>query len=227
MDIDYKNYHTTRLIRNKKHQVVWKCLCELFFDKLVMSPTNSRVLDLGAGYGEFINHIDARHKIALDLWEGIKDFINDDVTPVIGSVELIDELLKEASLQHQSLDMVFASNLFEHLSHHQIQKILACLCDYLTVSGKLVIMQPNYKYCYKQYFDDYTHISVWTDSSLCDFLQSNGFKIEKVYPKFLPFSMKPRFPAIKWLIKLLLRCYLLSPVKPLAGQMLIIARLKS
>ena len=56
--------------------------------------------------------------------------------------------------------------------------------------GKLIILQPNYKKCYKDYFDDYTHISIWTDVSLTDFLIANGFDVIESYPGFLPLTIK-------------------------------------
>jgi len=47
------------LSRNQIYQI----LCQKFFQSYI-SP-NSVVLDIGAGYGEFINHIQAKEKIAL------------------------------------------------------------------------------------------------------------------------------------------------------------------
>ena len=44
---------------------MWKTLCESFFSKYV-SP-DSTVVDIGAGYCEFINSIRARRRIAIDL----------------------------------------------------------------------------------------------------------------------------------------------------------------
>lgn len=82
-----------------------------------------------------------------------------------------------------------------------------------------MILSPNFKYYYKVYFDDYMHKSIITDKSLKDMLQASGFSIEKIYPKFLPFSAESKLPKSS----LLLRLYLKSPCKPLAGQMLVIA----
>ena len=81
----------------------------------------------------------------------------------------------------------------------------------------LAILQPNYKRAYREYFDDYTHISVFSDVSICDFLEANQFRVIDRQPGFLPLSVKSRFPVIPALI----RAYLLSPIKPFAKQMLI------
>ena len=70
--MNYDNYHATRLQRDRKHQIVWSCLCDFFFNRL-MSPQGT-ILDLGAGYGGFINHIDAQRKFALDSWQGMTTY---------------------------------------------------------------------------------------------------------------------------------------------------------
>ncbi len=47
--------------RNK----MWSALCRRFFQRFI--STNATVLEVGAGYCEFINNIQAKHKLALDL----------------------------------------------------------------------------------------------------------------------------------------------------------------
>ena len=45
--------------------LVWKVLCEDFFQQFI--PPSSTVLEIASGYGEFIRHISAPRKIAVDL----------------------------------------------------------------------------------------------------------------------------------------------------------------
>src|SRR5262249_18445885 len=89
----------------------------------------------------------------------------------------------------------------------------------LKPGGRLILIQPNFRYCYKQYFDDYTHVRIFTHVGLSDLLRAYGFLISKVVPRFLPFSMKSKMPKSPFLV----RFYLRSPIKPFAGQMLIVA----
>jgi hypothetical protein len=70
---------------------------------------------------------------------------------------------------------------------------------------------------YREYFDDYTHVSVFSHVSLADFLRVNGFDLLEIRPRFLPLTVKSRLPVLPWLIK----AYLASPIKPMAKQMLI------
>ena len=82
------------------------------------------------------------------------------------------------------------------------------------------MIQPNFRYASRQYFDDYTHRSVFTHVSLPALLRAHGFRIVEVRPKFLPYSMREaRVPITPFLV----RAYLASPFKPLAGQMLVVA----
>jgi len=81
------------------------------------------------------------------------------------------------------------------------------------------IVQPNFKYCFREYFDDYTHVSIYTAQSLSDLLAANGFRIVRCVPRFMPLTLKSRMPVHPCLVRL----YLMSPFKPLAGQMLISA----
>jgi len=85
----------------------------------------------------------------------------------------------------------------------------------------LLVIQPNFRYAYRQYFDDYTHRSVFTHVSLPNLLRAHGFAIDAVEPRFLPYSMREvGVPIPAWLV----RAYLGSPLKPRAGQMLVVAR---
>ncbi len=48
-----------------KREVMWKILCKNYFQKFLKK--NDTVLDLAAGYCEFINNIKCKNKIAVDL----------------------------------------------------------------------------------------------------------------------------------------------------------------
>jgi hypothetical protein len=113
--------------------------------------------------------------------------------------------------------MVFASNLFEHLTREELLTTLSGIRRILRPGGKLLVIQPNFRYAYASYFDDYTHIGIFTDISLADLLSTSGFHIDKVMPRFLPFSLRGHGPKWPWLLRL----YLSLPYRPMAGQMYI------
>jgi ubiquinone/menaquinone biosynthesis C-methylase UbiE len=177
-------------------------------------PCEGAVLDLGAGYCELINNIRAARRIAVDIHEGVRSAAVAGVETHVGSCAQLD------FLGDASVDAVFASNLFEHLEMPQLRQTLNEVLRVLKPGGKLLVIQPNFRYCYRDYFDDYTHVSIFTDLSLPDLLASAGFEIIRVEPRFMPFSLKSGLPVHPWLVWL----YLRSPWRPKAGQMLVVAR---
>ena len=205
-------YHESRLTPDPRRDVLWRTLCRYHFSKLI--PTDACVLDLGSGYGNFINSVTARRRIAIDSWPDFPNFVDHAVETVVGDVRDLE------FLENGSVDFAFASNIFEHLTQADFAAVLASLRRKLSARGELVILQPNYRYAYREYFDDYTHIAVYSHVSLCDFLAARDFDVICVAPKFMPLTVKSRVPVSPWLI----RAYLASPIKPLGKQMLVRAR---
>ena len=207
-----KGYHETRLVFDARRDVLWKTLCESFFQQFI--PPAATVLELGAGYGHFINHVLCQCRIALDRWEGMAKYLDAGVVAHTCDVTNLD------TIASGSVDFVFASNLFEHLSQPDFAKVLEQLRTRLKPGGTLNILQPNYRFAYREYFDDYTHVAVYSDRSLADFLEAHGFEVFDCRPRFLPLTVKSRLPVLP----LLIRLYLLLPFKPLGKQMLLRAR---
>jgi SAM-dependent methyltransferase len=172
------------------------------------------VLDLGCGYGDFINCVAARRRIAVDAWAGVQDHLDDGVECHVGPATDL------AFIEPGSVNLAVASNLFEHVSQEAFRVVLHQLMRVLAPGGSLVIIQPNYYYAYRRYFDDYTHVTVYSHVSLCDLLRAEGYDILKCAPRFLPLSIRSRLPVHPALIG----AYLASPWKPLAGQMLVQCR---
>jgi len=205
-------YHDSRLAFDPKRQVVWDALWHYYFRRLV--PADGCVLDLGCGYGDFINAVGARRRIGLDLWDGFPPHLKPGIESVVAPVTDLSKI------EDDSVDFAFASNLFEHISQADFATTLDALRSKLTERGSLAILQPNYRYAYREYFDDYTHVSIYSHISIADFLAAHGWEVLDVQPRFLPLTVKSRLPVWPPLIG----AYLKSPVKPLGKQMLVRAR---
>jgi len=206
-------YHSTRLPFDPRREVLWRALWKFYFSSQIAS--SNCVLELGCGYGHFINNVIARRRIAIDSWPGFLEHLAPGVEGRVGTV------VDLGFLDNHSVDFAFASNLFEHLTKEDFRMTLHDLKKKLTATGKLAILQPNYRYAYKEYFDDYTHVTVYSHESMCDFLGSNDYQVVECRPRFMPLTVKDRrMPVWEPLIGL----YLKSPIKPLGKQMLIVAR---
>ncbi|MBS3153260.1 class I SAM-dependent methyltransferase [Candidatus Woesearchaeota archaeon] len=207
-------YYKNRLSFDSGRDKVWIEVAR-FLQKYV--PKDAVVLDIGAGYCSFINNIKAKEKHALDLYKGFVKYASKEVKPVVGNCTDL------SNFKNNSFDVVFSSNLFEHLTQEEAKKTLREVFRVLKSDGRIIVVQPNFRYSYKDYFDDYTHKTIYTDNGLSDLIKRHGFKIIKRENRFLPFSLKSRLPKFGFLI----RMYLMSPFKPLAKQMLLIGEKKN
>jgi len=205
-------YHASRLIQDERRAATWRALWRHHFRHRI--KPDATVLDLGAGYGDFINSVTAARRIALDTWPGLSDHVAAGVEPIIGPVTDL------SALAEASIDFAFASNLFEHLSQEELVQVLGQLRGKLRVDGELCILQPNYRYAYREYFDDYTHRTPYSHIGLADLLRAHGWTVTQVAPRFLPLTIKSRLPTWDWLDG----AYLRSPLKPMGKQMMISAR---
>jgi ubiquinone/menaquinone biosynthesis C-methylase UbiE len=212
MDKDNEDYFKTRLKYDQKRTVLWDTLCKKVFNSYV--PEGGTVVELGAGWCDFINNIHAQKKIAVDIWPGIENHKSGDIETFVSDVTSIP------FVADKSTDLIFASNLVEHLTREQTLQMLEECARIISKNGYLILVQPNFRLSYKKYFDDYTHVAIWTDTGMVAFLESLGWTVAKAQGKFLPLTVKSKFPVSS----LLIRVYLRSPFKPLAGQMLIVAR---
>ncbi len=194
---------------------VWRILCENYFSKFV--DANATVLDLGAGWGEFINHIPAGKKIAMDL--------NPDASNHLGQgIEFINQDCTENwKLPSECVDVIFTSNFLEHLPDKAsvdftVSEALRCLKK----GGIFICMGPNIKYVNGAYWDFWDHLIPITEFSAAELLKIVGFEIDTCIPRFLPYSMSTeRNPPLFFV-----EFYLKMPfVWPLFGkQFLIVAR---
>lgn len=171
------------------------------------------LVELGAGFCDFVNQFPARRKIAFDLNPDMVEFAAPDVDLRIRPAEAVAELGEE------SVDLIFASNFLEHLTRPELDRLLPILHRTLRPAGRLILLQPNYRRCASQYFVDETHQTVFTDRTLAEFLARFGFRTVRRVPGLLPFSMKSRLP--KWPI--LTRLFLRSPWRPMGAQMYVVA----
>lgn len=181
---------------------VWQILCSDYLFRYV--PASSTVLDLGAGWGEFINNVIATKKIAMDLNPTTEKHLLPGVTFIH------QDSSKPWLIESESLDVVFTSNFIEHLSDKaSIERALSEACRCLKYGGRLICMGPNIKYTQDVYWDFWDHHIPISDQSCSELLKMNGFSIEQSLPRFLPFSMSTGKKPPLFLIKLYLRLPLL------------------
>ena len=208
------SYFTEHLRFDPRREVAWREIVAYLAPYL---PQGADVLELAAGHCHFINNVPARRRVALDISDIVTAHAAKGVESHVGSA---DDL---SFLANDSFDAVLASNFFEHIDDSTFRRVIAEVRRVLRPGGRLIIIQPNFRYSYRDYYDDYTHVRAFNDIGLAEELRTLGFTIERLEPRFIPFSLaKARFSTPAWLVRL----YLRLPWRPKAGQMLVIARSK-
>lgn len=196
---------------------VWQILSR-FFQSWI--PTTATILDLGAGYGEFINNIKASNKYALDLNPDVIKYLSSDVTFINQ-----DCSVKWALPGDNEFDVVFTSNFLEHLQTKvQAQETVKQVYDNLKPGGIFILLGPNIKYVEGKYWDFWDHHLPFTDKSLVELLRIYNFEIVKCIPKFLPYSMSDSCRPPLMFVLLYLKLPFLW--KLLGKQFLIVAKKK-
>ena len=180
-----------------QRQDIWEVLCADFFQKWV--PAGSTVLDIAAGHCEFVNNIKAARRIAVDL--------NPDVAVraaagVESHVARSDEL---TMIDDDSIDVVFISNFFEHIPRETILSTLLEVRRVLRPGGQFLLLQPNVRFCARDYWQFFDHITPVDDRALAEAYAAVGLDIVHTIPRFLPYSTKSRLPSGAGLVRLYLK----------------------
>ncbi len=193
---------------------VWKVLIRHFFQEFI--PRGATLLDLGCGWGEFVNNIVAGKKYGMDL--------NPDAhNRLAGDVELLEQDCSQKwPLPPESLDCVFTSNFFEHLrTKDDLRRTVLQIHRCLRPGGRLICMGPNIRCLPGVYWDFWDHYLPLTERSLRELLELLDFKIERCVARFLPYRMSGRRPAALPLVRIYLKLPLVWPI--MGKQFLIIA----
>lgn len=198
MDLEKLYRHRFDAAELPRKLEIWKVLCEDFFSQFV--DERDVVIDVGAGYCEFINNIRCARKIAIDLNPHIREF-------AAPGVEIRHESSTNlASITDESADVVFMSNFLEHLPSKQV--VLDTLAEarrVLRKGGRLMILQPNVRLLPGAYWDFFDHHTPLTEKSLVEALTLLDMQLIRVIGRFLPYTTKSLLPQSPVLVRLYLR----------------------
>jgi SAM-dependent methyltransferase len=194
---------------------VWKVLTAEFFSRWV--ARESKVLDLGSGYCEFINNISAAVRYAMDLNPAAQQ----------RAAKGVNVLLQDCStpwpIEPATLDVVFTSNFFEHLPDKTaLELTVSHAFASLRPGGCLIALGPNMRAIGGAYWDFYDHFIPLTDRSLTELFRKIGFEIEYLCPRFLPYTMSHGRQHPIWTLRLYLKLPLFWRL--LGRQFLIVGR---
>lgn len=198
-----------------RKNAIWGVICNDFIQKYVKK--SDVIVDVACGYGEFLNNINARRKIAVDLNPDAQGFLGADTEFKLCMATDIGKMVCGEA------DVVFTSNFLEHLPDKKtLDRFLDQVIIALKPSGHFIILGPNLRYLPGEYWDFYDHHLGLTHLSLCEALRLKGFAIDVCIDRFLPYTTQGALPSHPWLV----RAYLKFPFvwRWLGKQFFIVAR---
>ena len=180
---------------DRLRHILWGVLVKGFFQDLI--PVSSVLVDFGCGRGEFLGQVIAKRKIGIDRENLLLDRYVDQIEFVASKNNNWD-FLKE-----NSVDVIFASNVFEHFeSKQELDQVLLEMRRVLRQKGRLIVLTPNIRLEPRRYWDYYDHHIALSERSIQEALVKAGFGVERTISRFLPWSSESRVPfgsALLWI----------------------------
>jgi SAM-dependent methyltransferase len=182
----------------RRNAAIWGILCRRFFQRYV--PEDATVVDLGAGHCEFINHIRAARRIAVDTNPETRECAAPGVEVIACDIRALE------SVPPATADVAFASNVLEHLpSKADLMATLGAVRRVLRPGGRLLVMGPNIRFAPGEYWDFLDHHLALSDRSVREAVELAGFTTREIRPQFLPLTRLSRLPQHPLLVELYLR----------------------
>ncbi|MCV7008506.1 glycosyltransferase [Mycobacterium gordonae] len=184
---------------------IWSVLVRDFFQAWVRR--SDTVVDLGCGYGEFLNQVKAARRIGVDLNPDSARKLDPDIEFHEGRADRLD------FLDGGSVDVVFSSNMLEHLDGKaEVERTVAEVRRVLRPGGHFIALGPNIRFLAGAYWDFWDHSVPISDRSLTELLQLNDFEVVDSYQHFLPYSTYSPLPKAPILVQVYLRSRWAWPV---------------
>jgi len=189
----------------ESRSAIWGVLVHDFLQAWIRR--SDTVVDLGCGYGEFLNHVSAARRIGVDLNPDSADMLEPGTEFHRGRA---DDL---AFLPDDSVDVVFTSNFLEHLqSKEEVERTVAEARRVLKPGGHFIAMGPNIRFVHGNYWDFWDHAVPISDRSLIELLAVQHLEIVDKYDRFMPYTSSSPLPQAPVLVRMYVRSRLLWPI---------------
>jgi len=159
--------------------------------------SNSSVLELGCGRGEFLNEFTnlGMKGFGVDLSNFAENFCKN------AEIKVADITKESLPYPDNFFDIVYSKSFIEHFYYPE--ELFKEAYRVLKPSGIFINLTPEWKYIYISFYEDFTHRTPFTKKSLHDIYLVSGFKDVKVVSfKQLPILWSNNF-FIKNLFKFL------------------------
>jgi SAM-dependent methyltransferase len=191
-----------------RRQELWEVVVDVLLSPWV--PAHGTVVDLGAGRCEFLHAVRCERKVAVDLNPEVHEHAGSRIEVLLAPSSRLD------ALESESVDVVFASNFFEHLP--DAAELLATLAEVrrlLKPEGTLLVLQPNARLVGGAFWDFLDHTLPLTERSLAEAFAMSGLRVVEQRIRCLPYTTVGRRLPPPWLLRVYLR---LPPAQWLFGK---------
>jgi SAM-dependent methyltransferase len=160
-----------------------------YISQKYLDSSHKKLLDLGCGRGDQLRAFAAigYDVLGADNADSAREFCD----PY--SVEILNIVESELSLEEGSVDVVFSKSVIEHLA--KPEKMLQEAKRVLRPGGKLIVMCPSWVHMgWGPFYQDHTHVTPFTKPSLRDILKLEGFHgVDVKHFRQLPVTWKYPF----------------------------------
>jgi len=143
-------------------------LCQYLFERYAMKP-HARLLDLGCGRGEFLRGF---VRCGMEAFGADQSLLAKKINPE-AEIRQADFSSTTIPYDDNSFSYVFSKSVLEHFYYPE--NLVAEINRVLQPGGLVITMVPDWESVYRMFYDDYTHRTPFTQTSLKDFLLINGF----------------------------------------------------
>ncbi len=159
------------------------------------------VLDLACGTATFKKVFETYGVI----YKGV-DIDNNDEKNNIYKCDIANQ---DLPFNDQTFDLIFFKMVIEHLNFDEISNCLSEALRVLKPKGKLIVMTPDWEWDYKYFFEEYTHQTPFTISSLKSALKMANFNVD-FCKQFIQLPIVWKYPFLKIFIDILSYLYPLA-----------------
>ncbi len=144
----------------------------------------AKIIDLGCGYGTFLNALSKmgyKNLFGLEIGKEQNEFLNKKGFKIYNQ-----DLVEFLRVTDEKFDCITLFDVLEHFKKDELVEIVSLLKKRLTKDGVIILRVPNGEAIFKGsiMYGDFTHETFFSKRSLIQLFNTLGFEKVTVYPVY-------------------------------------------